>query len=150
MTSDTPGNKPISTGEESSPQQSVFGARLDIESDTRRFIARLKHKYSADIDRDAKGFKKCVVHLVRRGLPPLAGRPNEAAITLADELRKKGLEWKAIYAQCIPNHADLPPADRRIAENNLRAARRSRKSAARRRRKSVRSNPADANNLSKK
>jgi hypothetical protein len=127
-----------------------FGARLELENDTRRFTSRLKHKYSAEIDCDAKGFKKCVVHLVRRGLPPLAGRPNEAAITLADELRKRGLEWKAIYTQCIPNHANLPPAERRIAENNLRAARRSRKSAARRRRKSARTGSADAIKLNGK
>lgn len=141
-------NKSLPAADYHQPKPSVSGTRLDVESDARRFTSRLKQKYSAEIDRDAKGFKKCVVHLVRGGLPPLAGRPHEAAITLADELRKKGVEWKAIYAQCIPNHTNLPPAERRIAEHNLRASRRSRKSTARRRKKSARINAADPINSS--
>jgi hypothetical protein len=113
--------------------------------EAKRFTARLKRQYATEIATDAKGFKKCVVTLVKRGLPPGAGRPNEAAITLADQLRKQGLPWKDIYPHCITCHASLEPAERRIAENNLRSSRRSRRNRARRRKRVQRTQP-DANN----
>jgi hypothetical protein len=106
-----------------------------IQREAKRFTARLKRRYAAEIATDTKGFKKCVVSLIKRGLPPFAGRPNEASITRADELLTQGLPWKLIYPQCIPCHATLLPAERRNAENNLRSSRRARRNKARQRKR---------------
>ena len=73
-------------------ETSVSGKQKDIARDAKRFTSRLKRKYAPEITIDAKGFKKCVVSLVGRGLPPSsAGRPSEAANTLAAELLRKGV-----------------------------------------------------------
>ena len=49
------------------------------------------------------------------------------------QLRKQSLDWAEIYSQCIPGYSQLPPASRRVAQDNLRAARRSRRNAKKRR-----------------
>ena len=116
-------------------------AKSSLDQYVRRFASRLLLEYGTDVSRDPKGFKKRVVALLRRNLPPFAGRPTEAAITLAINLRKKGLEWSAIYPSCIPRHASLPPAERQIAESNLRAARRSRRNATKRRKRLLNKTP---------
>src|SRR5579864_1447478 len=66
----------------------------------RRFADRLKQDFSQQIGEDAKGFKKLVLRRIRSYLPPGPGRPVEAAVTKAVELRKQGLDWKQIYTQC--------------------------------------------------
>jgi hypothetical protein len=110
------------------PRRLVKAVRTSgLEAEVKRFAVRLRREYEAEITRDARGFKKRVVTIVRRNLPPFAGRPSEEAITRAISLRKQGCEWKAIYPQCIPRHASLPPAVRRQAESNLRAACRKRR-----------------------
>src|SRR5258708_16463798 len=89
-------------------QKLVFlASKKDIAHDAKRFTSRLKCKYARRIPIDAKGFKKCVVSLVRRGLPHYAGMPSEAANTLAPELLTKALPWKNIYPRCIPGHERL-------------------------------------------
>ena len=107
----------------------------DLDRSIRRIAAILQRDYAHQIAEDPRGFKKRVVHKLKLYLPPGPGRPAEASITKAVELRKQGLDWKQIYPQCIPNHAQFDPPIRRMAELNLRAARRSRLNAARKRRK---------------
>lgn len=135
----TPENEQSKPSGSGSPESSGFGplsngkSALSIERETKCFTNRLKRNYAAEIAADPKAFKKRVVTCIRRGLPPFAGRPNEEAITLAIGLRKARLPWKEIYPQCITGHCGLSLAERRQAENNLRAACRSRKNARRRR-----------------
>jgi len=123
-----PGSKPSVFG-----PSSTGTPALSIEQEAKRFTNRLRREFADLIHVDAKTFKKCVMSCVRRGLPPFVGRPNDEAITRAIELCKQGIPWKEIYPQCIINHAGLSLAERRQAEGNLRAARRSRKNAHRRR-----------------
>jgi hypothetical protein len=113
-------------------------AGRDLDRAMRRIAAMLQRDFARQIAENAKVFKKRVVHKLKLYLPPGPGRPAEASITKAVELRKLGLDWMQIYPQCIPNHAQLDPPTRRMAELNLRAARRSRLNTARRRRRNKR------------
>lgn len=98
-----------------------------------QIAASLRRDFAPRIAEDPKQFKRLAVFYLKRYLPPGPGRTAGDAITRAIDLRKQRLEWKDIYPQCIPLYSELPPAVRRLAEQNLRAARRSRGNAARRR-----------------
>lgn len=87
------------------------------------------------IGEDPVQFKKQGVYHLKRNPPPQPGRPMESAITRAIELHKVGHLWKHIYPQRIANHSGLPPAERGVAQDNLRAACRSRRNAAKRRKR---------------
>ena len=95
--------------------------------------ARLRRDFAPRIAQDPRKFKRLAVSYLKNYLPPGPGRPPEDAITKAMQLRKQGLEWKQIYPQCIPDHAQPIPAVRRQAESKLRGACRSRRNTARRR-----------------
>jgi hypothetical protein len=105
----------------------------DLARVIHQFGARLRRDFAPQVSEDPRKFKKRAVHYLRRCLPPFPGRPPEASLTRAIELYKAGVEWKEIYPQCIPDHSQMPPAVRRQAESNLRAACRSRRNAAKRR-----------------
>ena len=125
------------------PPRRAITVRGKLERLARRFSERLKCHFAEEIRQDPRSFKKRVVTLVRRALPPFGGRPPENAIDRAIELRKLGQRWKEVYAQVIPDHAHLDSAARCRAESNLRAALRSRRNA-RKRRNRARSKFAEA------
>ncbi|HEV2379921.1 MAG TPA: hypothetical protein VG206_09020 [Terriglobia bacterium] len=91
------------------------------------FVKSLRHDYAREIARDARAFKRSVVELVRRGLPPGAGHPRNEAITRAVEMRARSKPWLEVYRQCIPAFSSLGEGLREIAMNRLRAAVRSRR-----------------------
>jgi len=99
----------------------------------RQFAKRLRRDFAPEIAADPWAFKRKAKHLLGLYLPPGPGRPPEAAVTLATELREKDVSWQEIYPKTIPNHGDLDTFERRCAEYNLRSAVRSRRNAARRR-----------------
>jgi hypothetical protein len=107
----------------------------------KEIAARLRRDFAAYIAGDPKKFKREAVRYLKLYLPPGPGRPQEDAITTAIKLRKQRVNWKEIYAQCIPDHSKMLPAIRRLAEQNLRAARRSRLNAARRTRRREKKSP---------
>lgn len=106
----------------------------DLARAVRQFGTRLRRDFADEIAEDARKFKSLAIHYLKRCLPPYPGRPPEASLTRAIELRKQGTEWKQIYPLCIPGHSEMPGAIRRQAESNLRGACRSRRNAAKRRR----------------
>ena len=121
---------------EPAPKGLGFGARpLDLERAVSLFAARLRRNHAEEIRRDARKFKRRVVSILRRKMPPFAGRPTGKAITRAIELRKQCQTWQDIYPQCISDHAGLDPAERRQAESNLRAAIKSRRNSVQRRKR---------------
>jgi len=133
---------------ECAPESLGFGATpTDLERMVSLFVKRLRVKHAEEIGSDARKFKRRVVSILRRKLPPFAGRPTEEAITRAIELRTQGCEWRDIYPQCIPGHASLPPAERRQAESNLRAGKRSRRNASRRRKNQNRKRRGESGDL---
>jgi hypothetical protein len=101
----------------------------------KRFAARLRREHAQEIESDAKEFKHRACGLLKRYLPPFAGRPTEDSINTAAKLRKQNREWQEIYPVAIPEHATLDPPVRRQAESNLRSALRSRRNARKRRRR---------------
>lgn len=126
---------PVPEGVGSGKPQRAGRSPKDLARAIRQFGARLRRDFADQIAENAREFKKLVVHDLKRSLPPHSGRPPEASLTKAIELHNEGLEWKAIYPQCIPGHSQMPPAVRRQAESNLRGACRSRRNAAKRRRR---------------
>jgi hypothetical protein len=105
-----------------------------LEGEVKRFAARLRREHAEEIKRDARGFKHRACGLLKRCLPPFAGRPTEDSITVAAELRKQDRPWKEVYPVVIPDYATLDTPVRRQAESNLRSALRSRRNARKRRR----------------
>jgi hypothetical protein len=99
------------------------------------FAAHLKRMFGAQMgdDKRAREFKKYVVRALRRNLPPGPGRPPDAAVSLALELRQRGLPWDAVCEQCIPNFRGLSRGQRQLAKSMLRSKCRSRRNTARRR-----------------
>jgi hypothetical protein len=88
----------------------------------------LRKDFAAAIARDPRGFKKCVVSLVRAELPPHAGRYCEESVSRGELLHKHGKPWPLIYAECLPENADP------VAKSNLRAAIRARQNRRKHRR----------------
>ena len=124
------------------PKTSDIGRRekrrpeqLTLDRTMRQVAIDLKRRFPLQISQEPRQFKKKAVYYLKCYLPPGPGRPAEEAVTKAIELRKQGQDWKQIYPQCICNHSQLLPAARRVAEGNLRAARRARGNAARRRKR---------------
>ena len=101
----------------------------------RQVAAMLQYRFTVQVTRNPKKFKKDAVHYLRLYLPPGPGQLAEDATTKAIELRKQAWGWKQIYPQCISHYANLSPAARRLAEYNLRGACRSRRNTARRRKR---------------
>lgn len=103
------------------------------DHEVKRFARRLCRIFAGEISSDPRTFKKGVIEILRRHLPPFAGRPTEESITMAATLREKSREWPEVYRLVIPGHSELDPATRRQAESNLRSAIRSRRNARKRR-----------------
>jgi hypothetical protein len=110
---------------------------VSLERIARRFTERLRCVFAAEIARDVRGFKKRVIQQLKRNLPPGPGRTPLEATTKAIQLRELGGLWPDVYRACIPGYDTLSKAERHMAANNLRAARRSRLNL-RKRRKSLR------------
>jgi hypothetical protein len=121
------GQEPLSRSDDQSPKLHVSTILPELEMALRRFATRLRRDYAAEIARDARGFKKDVVRLLRRELPPGPGRPPDEAVTRATNMRAKDQPWATIYCQCIPGYGSLNPGDRQLAASRLRTAVRSRR-----------------------
>jgi len=55
-----------------------LAARLETFAGS--FTARLRQEFAHEIAHDPKAFKASVLRLIRRGLPPRRGRPNDPRI----------------------------------------------------------------------
>jgi hypothetical protein len=131
------GNKSLPVTAEALPQPPVFGKpKKDLERTVLGFARRLRNEYRECLlsDQAARKFKKRVVSILRRNLPPFAGRPPEEPVTHAIQLCKAGAAWKQVCPEVIPGYPNLDPLRSRQAESNLRAAVRSRRNARRQRR----------------
>ena len=116
-----------------------------LAPDVRDFVQQLRRNHASDIARDARGFKKQVVTLIRRELPPRRGRPNDPRIDAALEMIQQGKSMKEILRCQIPDFQQMDTYGRYLAEKGLRTAiaRRRRGSPARKHRhKRTRQNPA--------
>ena len=97
------------------------------------FASLLKFHYADNIAADPRAFKKIVLRLVRRELPPRRGRPNDPQIDSAVQLVQQGKTVKQVLPLQIPGFDKLDTYGRYLAEKGLRAAitRRGKRTAAR-------------------
>ena len=104
----------------------------DLLATTQEFASLLRLEFASEIERDAHGFKRRVLGLLKAELPPRPGRPRSEAVTHATELLAQGKAWQQIYAECLPH--DIGGHDsRQLMQYRLRCAVRSRRNAHRRR-----------------
>lgn len=123
------------TGREVEASGKGHRACVGLDRAIRRFAARLKRDFAAEIARDPASFKHRAVHRLKVYLPPGPGRPCLDSVTQAGELRTQGKPWKEIYPACIPTYLDLDAASRQVAQWHLRNAVRARRNTRRRRSK---------------
>jgi hypothetical protein len=115
------------------PQPSPVSARCDRQ--VKAFALKLTANFRDEISSDPRRFKKHVIEVLRRSLPPFSGRPTDESVTTAANMRANQEKWLAVYRAVIPNHSQMDPAARSYAESNLRSAVRSRRNARARRKR---------------
>jgi hypothetical protein len=92
------------------------------------------------VARGPSTFKKQVVRLLRRELPPRPGRPNDPRLDAAVRLVEQGKSVRQVLRLQIPGFEHLDFYGRYLAEKGLRAA------LARRRRKTVSTGTKESQN----
>ena len=93
-----------------------------LEDAARDFSDRLKRDFSQEIARNPRDFKKQVLRLVRRTLPPRRGRPNNPHIDTAMRMIEQGKTTKEILRSQITDFEKLDTYGRYLAEKGLRSA----------------------------
>jgi hypothetical protein len=98
-------------------------SRESVEVVACEFASFLKLQFADQIIRDPRIFKKTVLRLVRRELPPKRGRPNDprldAAARMVNDQRKS---VKDVLRIQVPGFDELDTYGRYLAEKGLRAA----------------------------
>lgn len=94
----------------------------DLDAIVRAFALRLKRDFAREIAGDPRTFKKSVVQLVRRELPPKRGRPNDPRLDAAVRMLHQGKSPKDVLRFQIANFDKLDTHGRYLAEKALRAA----------------------------
>ena len=104
-----------------------------LENMVHEFALRVKSQFAGEIARDPAGFKKQVVRLIRRALPPSGipqsfprrrepGRPNDPRLDAAVRRVQQGESPKDILRSQIPDFDKMDTYGRYLAEKGLRAA----------------------------
>jgi hypothetical protein len=93
-----------------------------IEPMLREFTARIKRQFAEEISRDPASFKRQVIGLIRRGLPPGPGRPKDPRIEAALRMLHQGATVKAVLRSQIRDFDNLDAYERYLAEKGLRTA----------------------------
>lgn len=94
----------------------------DIEQAISQFASKLRSRFQVQIARDARGFKKLFIRLIRRELPPRPGRPNDPRIDAAVRMVQQGRTVKDVLRAQVPGFDALDTYGRYLAEKGLRAA----------------------------
>jgi len=93
-----------------------------LEDAIRQIGDRLKRDFAEEMAGDPTTFKKRVVSLIRRGLPPRRGRPNDPRFDVAILMIKQGKSVKDVLRTQIPNFDQMDTYGRYLAEKGLRFA----------------------------
>jgi hypothetical protein len=94
----------------------------NLEETVIQFVTGVRSRFQDQIASDARGFKKLIIRLVRRQLPPRPGRPNDPQIDAAFRLVQQGRTVKDVLRLQIPGFERLDTYGRYLAEKGLRAA----------------------------
>jgi hypothetical protein len=98
-----------------------------IELETQQFARRICRTHPRAFTHvNATATKEAVIRQIRATLPPHPGRPRMDSVTRAWEMKRLGVEWRAIYPQCISGFVTLTWKERRKEIARLRNAVRAR------------------------
>jgi hypothetical protein len=97
-------------------------SRTSAEDAVYEFVSFLKTHFAENIVADPRRFKKMVLHLVRKGLPPKRGRPKDPRIDAAVQMADQGKSTKEILRSQIHNFDRMDTYSRYLAEKGLRTA----------------------------
>jgi hypothetical protein len=95
---------------------------VELELFLHPFATRLKRKFADQVARDAASFKKLVVRLIRRELPPRPGHPTVPRLDAAYHLFKRGMTVRRILRRQVPGFKGLDTYGQMLAEQGLRKA----------------------------
>ncbi len=105
------------------PERSTDRRPLErLEAVTSNFTEQISREFAPEISRDPKTFKKSILRLVRRQLPPRRGRPNDPRIDAAVRMFEQGKRVKEILRLQIPGFEKVDTYGRYLADKGLRAA----------------------------
>jgi hypothetical protein len=93
-----------------------------LEHATQTFAEALRRDFAGDINRDPRFFKKQVLRLIRRWLPPRPGRPTNPKTEAAFALLQEGKTVRQILRLQIRDFDKLDTWSRMLAEKGLRQA----------------------------
>ena len=82
-----------------------------IEQTISEFVSELSSRFREQSERDPAGFKKQVVKLIRRHLPPRPGRPNDPRIDAAVRMVGQGKTVKDVLRLQIRGSTAWIPTD---------------------------------------
>ena len=105
-----------------SPSQFDAQRMENLQDWVKKFAAQLTLRFAQEIALDAHCFKKQVLKLVRRGLPPRPGRPNDPHLDAACRMIHDGKTVKQVLRVQIRDFDRLDTYGRYLAEKGLRAA----------------------------
>ena len=93
-----------------------------LEAVARDFTAGLKRQFAEEITRRPRDFKKQVLWLIRRQLPPRRGRPNDPQIDAALAMLRQGKTVRQVLRVQVRGFNQLDTYGRYLAEKALRQA----------------------------
>jgi hypothetical protein len=93
-----------------------------LETLTRDFTAHIRRDFAQEITSDPKTFKKSLLKLIGRQLPPRRGRPNDPRLDVAVRMVERGKTVKEVLRMQIPDFDKLDTFGRYLVEKGLRAA----------------------------
>src|SRR5258708_5068764 len=94
-------------------------AQSPLEQTVRKFASRLRSDFAEEITRDPAGFRKQVIRLMRRELPPRPGRPNDPRVDVALVMISQGKSVKQVLRRQIPGFDQMDTYSRYLAEKGL-------------------------------
>ena len=107
------------------------GGVQSLDAVTRDFARKLRQEFTQDIARNPRDFKKQVIRLIRRELPPRRGRPSSPEIEAALAMIRQGKSVPEVLRAQVAGFETLDTYGRYLMEKALRQA-----MARRRRRRS--------------
>jgi len=93
-----------------------------LEQAVRKFATQLRSDFGNEITRDPASFKKHVLRLLRRQLPPRPGRPNDPRIDAALIMVSQGKSLKQVLRSQVTGFDQMDTYSRYLAEKGLRTA----------------------------
>ena len=93
-----------------------------LEVAARDFTTCLKRDFGEEIARGPRDFKKQVLRLIRRQLPPRQGRPRSPQIEAAVAMLRQGKTARQVLHEQVRGFDQLDTYGRYLAEKALRQA----------------------------